>query len=77
MLPDFTLSVELANPIPIEGYAIATVPASIIDAARMNENTFFIIKMNIKLFNFVEIREEVPNFEGHSGFPNRDKDIKF
>lgn len=69
VLPDFTLSVELANPIPIEGCAIATVPASIIDAARMNENTFFIIKMNIKLFNFVEIREEsqtlkvIPDFQ--------------
>ena len=63
------LVLAFAKPALIEGCAIATVPASIIDAARMNENTFFIIKKNIKLFNVIEIRDEsqtlkvIPDFQ--------------
>ena len=38
---------------PSDGCAMAAVPISIIDAARIEKNTFFIIKIDIKLFNFV------------------------
>ena len=37
---------------PSDGCAMAAVPISIIDAARINENTFFIIKMNINCSTF-------------------------
>lgn len=37
---------------PSDGCAMAAVPISIMDAARINENTFFIIKMNINCSTF-------------------------
>lgn len=37
---------------PSDGCAMAAAPISIMDAARINENTFFIIKMNINCSTF-------------------------